>query len=227
MNHRKPRTPRTTRKAAGLGIVATAGLALAAGTTTADASPGSSRISHAIAIAVDMAHSHADRIHVTQFDQSFNIHEYGPSVAVTANNRATAESVGCSAEDPCRSIALSYQIVTTAGKDARLVNATNISRAANEHCPSCQTLSAAYQFVVAMPRGIRLSRQAHSELNSISHQVNALRVSHLPVPEITQRADQLAREVKTVLDREAARTPRAGDREAGFRPTVTMHRHVR
>ncbi|MFD8389166.1 hypothetical protein ACFV2N_08140 [Streptomyces sp. NPDC059680] len=230
MHHRKPRTPRATKAAVRLGVAVTAGLAMTAVTTAARATPGRSGISHDVAIAVDAALSHADRTHVNQFDQSFVIHEYGPSVAVTANNRATAVSAGCSLDAPCRSVALSYQIVTTAGRNARLINATNISRSVNEHCPACRTVSAAYQFVVATPRQFSLSRQARSELSSINRQVDALRASRLPIDQITRQADEFARQVKAVLDREAARAPRTSggnDPLADFMPTVTMHRYVR
>ncbi|WP_445526716.1 hypothetical protein [Streptomyces cyslabdanicus] len=228
MNHRKPRTKKSSKAAIGFGIAATAGLAMTASTTPAGATPGTSRFP-AVAIAVDMARSHADRAHVNQFDESFKIHEYGPSVAVAANNRATAQSVGCSLDAPCRSIALSYQIVTTAGRNARLVNASNISSAVNEHCPACETFSGAYQFIVATPRGFGLSREARAELASINRQVDALKASRLPISRITQQADEFAQRVKAVLDREAARAPRGngGDPLADFAPTVTMHRHVR
>ncbi|WP_330343196.1 hypothetical protein [Streptomyces sp. NBC_00557] len=230
MQHRKPHTSKAAKTAVRLGAALTAGLAMTAVTTAARATPGRAGVFHDVATAVDAALSHADRTHVNQFDQSFAIHEYGPSVAVTANNRATAVSAGCSPADPCRSVALSYQILTTAGRSARLINATNLSRSVNEHCPACQTLAAAYQFVVATPRQFSLSRQAREQLNGISRQVAALKTSRLPIEQITQRADELARQVKAVLDREAARAPRTSggsDPLADFTPTVTMHRHVR
>jgi hypothetical protein len=227
MNHRKPRDRHVTKTAVGLSIAATASVALTSGVNPAGASP--SRLSHDVAIAVDMAHSHANRINVNQFDESFKIHAYGPSVAVSAYNRAVAESAGCSLDNPCRSIALSYQIVTTAGRNARLINATNISRAVNEHCPACQTYSAAYQFIVATPRAFTLSSTALSELGVINRQVDALKASRLSISQITQQADDLARRIKTILAREAARAPRSNgsDPLADFAPTVTMYRHVR
>lgn len=227
MNHRKPRDRRSSRTAIGLSFVATAAATAAvAGTTSAGASP---TVSGGVAVAVDQAHSRADRTHVDSFRESFQVHEYGPSVAVTAYNRAVAESVACTLDDPCRSIALSYQIVTTAGRNARLINATNVSKAVNQHCPACETFSAAYQFVVATPRAFTLSRQARSELASLDRQVDALRASSLPIATLTARADDLAHRVKAVLDREAARAPRGntGDPLTNFAPTVTLHRHVR
>ncbi|MFF3637193.1 hypothetical protein [Streptomyces sp. NPDC002250] len=230
MHHRKPRTPKSSTTAVRLGAVVTAGLAITAATTTARATPNRTGFAHQVAIAVDTALSHADRTHVNQSDSSFAIHEYGPTIAVTANNRATAVSAGCSLNNPCRSVALSYQIVTTAGRNARLINATDISRSVNEHCPACETVSAAYQFVVATPRQFSLSRQARSELNGINRQVDALRASRLPIDQITHHADELARQVKAILDREAARAPRTSgttDPLANFAPTVTMHRHIR
>ncbi|WP_460066644.1 hypothetical protein [Streptomyces sp. YKOK-I1] len=226
MQHRKPRTSFVTKRTIGLGVVATAGLAMTATVASATTGPG---FSHGAAVAVDMAHSRADRMHVNQFDESFEIHEYGPSVAVTANNRATAESVGCSLDAPCRSVALSFQIVTTSGRNARLINASNLSRAANGHCPSCQTFAGAYQFVVATPRAFSLGQGARAELSRIDRQVGLLRGSGLTISQIKRRADELAAQVKTILDREAQRAPRGTEDSplADFEPTVTMHRHVR
>lgn len=226
MNHRKPRTSTVAKTAVSISMAAGAGIAMT--TSTASAATGFG-ISHDVATAVDLAHSRADRTHVSQFDESFRVHEFGPSVAVTANNRATAESVGCSPHAPCRSIALSFQIVTTSGRNARLVNTTNISRAINEHCTGCETFAGSYQFVVATPRAFTLSGQARSELTRLGRRAAALQSSSLPVTRIRQYADDIAHEVKAVLDREAARAPRGGgsDPLADFDPTVTMHRHVR
>ncbi|MFK4149679.1 hypothetical protein [Streptomyces sp. NPDC004065] len=228
MHHRKPRTRTATKAALGLGIAATTTAVMTAATTPTQAAGRFPRV----AIAVDSARSHADRTHVRQFDENFAIHEYGPTVAVTANNRATAVSAGCSPDNPCRSIALSYQIVTTAGANARLINATNLSRSVNEHCPACQTYSAAYQFIVATPRRFTLSAQARGQLAHINRQVDALRTSQWSIARISQHADELARQVKSILDHEAARAPRAprtpgNDQLADFAPTVTMHRYVR
>ncbi|MET8788445.1 hypothetical protein ACFVHS_47025 [Streptomyces sp. NPDC057746] len=231
MNHRKPSPRRRSRSAVGLGlgVAASATLSLVAATGTAAAGPVAGRSSGGAAIAVDLAQSRADRTRVNQFDESFRIHEYGPSVAVTAYNRAVAQSVGCSVHAPCRSIALSFQIVTTAGSNARLINATNLSQAVNEHCSGCQTFSAAYQFVVATPRAFTLGSAARRELAAIEDQVEALKASRVPVGEVTRQADALARRVKAVLDGEMARAPRAtgADPLADFAPHVTMHRHVR
>src|SRR5690349_13211822 len=105
MTHRKPRSSTAAKTAVRLGMIATAGMALAATTTVASASSGGSHL-FSSSTAVDMANTHADRIHVNQFDESFKIHQFGPLVAVTANNRAMAESAGCSVSDPCRSDAL-------------------------------------------------------------------------------------------------------------------------
>ncbi|MEU1465776.1 hypothetical protein ABZ467_35025 [Streptomyces sp. NPDC005727] len=229
MHHRKPRTPTTTKTAIRLGAAVTAGLAITTITTTARATPTRTGTFPHAAIAVDTAYSHADRTHMNQFQKTFAIHAYGPTTAVTANNRATAISAGCSTDNPCRSIALSYQIVTTAGPNARLINATNLSQAVNNHCPTCQTLSAAYQFIITTPRQLTLSRQARTELADINRQIDTLKTSRLPIDQITHHADNLAHQIKTILDREAAQAPRTSNTtnpHTHFTPTVTMHRHI-
>ncbi|MFJ8198405.1 hypothetical protein [Streptomyces sp. NPDC096152] len=226
MKHRKPSTSTVARAAVSIGVAAGAGLSMT--TSMASAATGPGFPGGGAAIAVDLAHSRANRAHVSDFDETFRVHEYGPSVAVTANNRATAESVGCSPLAPCRSVALSFQIVTTSGRNARLIHATNLGRAANEHCPSCQTFAGAYQFVVATPRAFTLSASARSELAGLARRAAELRSSTLPVYRVRERADAISREIKAVLDREAARAPRAdgSDPGADFDPFVTMRRHV-
>ncbi|MFF2205108.1 hypothetical protein [Streptomyces sp. NPDC058145] len=229
MHHRKPSTPKTTTTAIRLSAAITAGLAMTTITTTARATPTRPNNTPHIAIAVDTAYSHADRTHMNQTDTTFTIHEYGPTTAVTANNRATAISAGCTPNNPCRSIALSYQIVTTAGHNAHLINATNLSRSLNNHCPTCQTLSAAYQFIIATPRQLTLSHQTRTQLSTINHQINTLKTSPLPIDQITHHADELAHQIKTILDHETTHAPHTSntnDPQTNFTPTVTMHRHI-
>ncbi|MDX3236425.1 hypothetical protein PV392_12170 [Streptomyces sp. ME03-5709C] len=227
MTHRKPRTSTVGRKAVRLGMLTTAGLVALATAAPAGAASGS-RIPRSAGAAVDEAHTLANRAHPVQYDEEFSIHRFGPLVAAAAHNRAVAASVGCSLSRPCRSIALSYQIVTTSGVDLRRINATNISRAVNEHCAGCQTFAGAYQFIVSTPRPLTLSARDRNRLADIRRRVAELRRCGDPVAEIERRADALAAEVRDVLDRAAAAVP-AGP-GAGplreFRPTVTMHRHV-
>jgi hypothetical protein len=169
------------------------------------------------AAAVDWAHTLANSAQPVQYDEAFGIHELGPAIGVGAHNRAVAVSVGCSPARPCRSIALSFQIVTMAGPEPRL-NASNTSHAENRHCPGCQTYAAAYQFVVVTPRPV-LDGRIRERLADVHRQLIALERSNSPIPVIASRAESLAAEVKSVLGDAAAA-------QRGARPTVTLHRDV-
>jgi hypothetical protein len=214
------------RTAGRLGVLSAACLTALAVAAPADAVPFSSHPGRGVAAFADHAATHASRVHPDQYDDSFTVHELGSVFSVGANNRATAVSAGCSTQHPCRSIALSFQIVTMAGDDVRL-NATNLGRAVNEQCPGCQTLAGAYQFIVSTPQPFRLSQGARNQLLGIHRRLDALRTSNDPISVVKQRADDLAAQVKAVLDREASSAPKSGELNplAKSGPSVTMHRH--
>lgn len=141
MTHRKPRTSQVGRKAAQLGMLAiacTAGIATTA--SPAGATSSARTVTRDVGIAMDEAHAKATPRNRFDYDEEFAIRELGTRIGVGARNKAVARSVGCSLDNPCRSVALSFQIVTTNGTLTRL-NATNTSRAVNDHCEGCQTFA--------------------------------------------------------------------------------------
>ncbi|MFE3109082.1 hypothetical protein ACFXKJ_19495 [Kitasatospora indigofera] len=227
MKHRNSHRSSIIGRTAGrLGVLSGACLAALAVAAPADAVPFSSHPGRGVAAFADRATTHANRVHPDQYEDSFTVHELGTVFSVAANNRATAVSTGCSSQHPCRSIALSFQIVTMAGDDVRL-NATNLGRAVNEQCPGCQTLAGAYQFIVSTAQPFALSPAAKSQLAAVHRRLDALDTSNDPVPVVKQRADDLAAQVKAILDREASSAPRGGapGLAAKSGPSVTMHRH--
>jgi hypothetical protein len=205
-------------------MLTTAGLTALATAGTAEALGG---IPRDVGVVVDQARTTATRLHPDQDQESFTVHQLGALISATADNRAVASSVSCSPDDPCRSIALSFQIVTTAGADIRL-HATNTGKATNVHCPSCQTFAGAYQFIVSTPRPFTLDAATRSDLASLRRQVQILGDSDHSVAEVKQRADALATEVMNLLRQAAASAPhgQAVDPLEDFQPTVTMHRRV-
>ncbi|MEV4561222.1 hypothetical protein AB0K51_30105 [Kitasatospora sp. NPDC049285] len=227
MKHRTPQRSSIIGRTAGrLGVLSGACLAVLAVAAPAGAVPFSDHPGRGVAAFADRATTHASRVHPDQYEDSFTVHQLGTVFSVGANNRATAVSAGCSTPHPCRSIALSFQIVTMAGDDVRL-NATNLGRAVNEQCPSCQTLAGAYQFIVSTAQPFRLSPGASGQLAAIHRRLDALGASHDPIPVVKQRADDLAAQVKAILDHEALTAPRAAGMSplAKSGPSVTMHRH--
>ncbi|MFI1092036.1 hypothetical protein [Streptomyces sp. NPDC020917] len=227
MTHRKPRklsSVRAGRSAVRWGMLTTAGLTTLATAGTAHASGG---IPHDVGVAVDQARTIATRVHPVSYQESFTVHQFGALVSATANNRAVATSIACRADDPCRSIALSFQIVTTAGTNIRL-HASNLGKATNVHCPECETFAGAYQFVVSTPGVLTLDSGTRHQLDLLSSQAYGLGHSNRSVADIKQRADALAAQVVSVLRGAVASAPRtqAVDPLKQFQPTVTMHRYV-
>lgn len=216
-SHRKPRTTPgpLTRRAVRIGLFA-AGVA---GAATAVPAQAATAMPHA-AFASDHVFSHADRGHHTQIRDSFTVRQFGKVNAAAVRNQANAVSAGCSADDHCRSVALSFQIVTVAGEHTRL-NAVNLSDAANKECTGCQTLAGAYQFVVATPNPLLLDATARGELADIHHRLDALSRSTLPADELRTKTDGLAAEVTAVLHDAVANAPK-GDPHSD----VTLHRHL-
>ncbi|MER6064618.1 hypothetical protein [Streptomyces sp. NPDC001792] len=216
-SHRKARSSNhpLARRALGFGLFA-AGIAGAATAVPAQATTGASHM----AFASDHVFSHADRGHHTRAEDSFTIRQFGTVNAAAARNQANAVSAGCSADDHCRSVALSFQIVTFAGERTHL-NAVNLSDAANKECTGCQTLAGAYQFVVSTPAPLTLDAGTRQRLADIHRRLDALTRCALPAAELKTRVDGLAGEVSAVLRDAVAHAPKAA-----AQPTVTLHRHL-
>ncbi|MDT0464150.1 MULTISPECIES: hypothetical protein [Streptomyces] len=215
--HRKPRTHSAfTQRAVRVGLFA----AGAAGIATAVPAQAATGTPQHTAVVTDQTFSRADFHHHTQARDSFTVRQFGTVNAATVRNQANAVGVGCSVDDHCRSVALSFQIVTMAGEHTHL-NALNRGDAVNNHCDGCQTLAGAYQFVVSTPRPLNLDQATRQRLDDIHRRLDALTRSTLPATELKQRADALAAEVNTVLNDAVAKAPKGAER-----PTVTLHRHL-
>ncbi|MCD0482934.1 hypothetical protein LO771_11115 [Streptacidiphilus sp. ASG 303] len=232
-NHRKPRQQRA-QQVLRLGLLATAGLAAVAtaapaqAATTAAPQGGSGLTMPEVHVHADTALSNANRLHTRDFRTSFAIHEYGDTVGAGIANRAYASSVGCNGSDHCRSVALSFQIVTMGGSHTHL-NASNVSKAVNNHCTGCETMAGAYQFIVDTPQAMHLTSSDRAKLTAIQHELASLRGTTDSPAVLKQKADALAGRVVAVLRSAAARTPsRPAPTRAGFfasptSPRITVH----
>ncbi|PHQ50909.1 hypothetical protein BLA24_18560 [Streptomyces cinnamoneus] len=194
---------------------------LAAGIATA-ATGGPAQAAEGIAVTHDDVRTVANPHHHVAYDDSFAVHQLGSVTAARVGNQAIATSAGCTADDACRSVALSFQVVTLAGDHVRL-NAINNGRARNEHCTGCQTLAGAYQFVVSTPKPTRLTPTAQRRLADIHRRLDALGSSRLPAADLKRRADALAAEVTALLAQPSSMTAGTAPHT---RPSVTVHRHL-
>ena len=230
-NHRRDRRLPVARRAFRLGILATAALGTvgtAAGIAQAVSfGDGYSSDSSGVAVANNEAFALSNAGDQTSFKDSFTIHQYGQVNAAYARNVATAQSVACSPDAPCRSVSLSFQIITMAGTDIH-IDAVNLSNANNVHCAGCQTVAGAYQFVVDTPGAFKLSTSAEKQLAAIHQQLNALRGSNLSVADVRAKADALAVQVASILKNAAATAPQGPVLHpmtaSSMRPAVTVYR---
>lgn len=178
-----------------------------------------------VGVADEHAHALANPGNPDVFRVAFGIHQYGEVLAASARNQAQAESVSCREDDPCRSIALSFQIVTMAGEHIHL-NALNLSSSENVHCDGCEALAGAYQFVVSTPIAFALSPHTQVQLQHIENELDALGSSHASIAQIKADADALAAQVAAILHAAAA-AALAGHAPLAAQstdPLVTMHR---
>jgi hypothetical protein len=228
----RPAAPRPWRLAR-IGALATAAVGVLGATAGAAQAVGLSDGFSADAGGIAIANNEAFALSTTHdpmtFEDSFTIHQYGQVEAASVRNEATAESVACAPDSPCRAVSLSFQIITMAGTDIHL-NAVNLGNATNVHCEGCQTVAGAYQFVVDTPTAFKLSPEAEVQLAAIHHKLNALSNSDLSTAEVQSKADALAVQVAAILKTAAATAPHAPvaqpqSRTApGHGPAVTVYR---
>ncbi|MET7681941.1 hypothetical protein [Streptomyces sp. NPDC005423] len=220
-NHRKPRPAKSVlgQRAVRIGLFA-AGIAGVAATVPAQAASAATGGGRHAAFAADDVFSHANRKHHTQARDSFSVRQFGAADAVGVRNQADAVSAGCSADDACRSVALSFQIVTFAGEHTHL-NAVNLSDATNKSCTGCQTLAGAYQFIVSTPKPVNLDRDVQRQLGDVHRKLDELTRSGLPAADLKRQADGLAAEVTGILRDAVAHAPKGTEQ-----PEVTLHRHL-
>ena len=226
LNQHRRATPRTgpARRALRLGMLATAGLSVVATAASAQAAT-TSHVAHGVAVADNTVSTLANPGHPDQFQDAFTVQQYGALYAAAADNQAQAQSAACTAARPCRSVALSFQIITMAGEHIHL-DARNVSHAANHDCAGCQTLAGAWQFIVSTPEPFTLGATAQRQLADIHRSLDALGRSTAPVATVQQQADALAAQVQSVLQAAAATAPKGPgvNALAAAAPTVTLHR---
>lgn len=171
-------------------------------------------------------HALANPGHPYVFQDTFEVHQLGAVLAGGARNQAEAESIQCSAARPCRSVSLSFQVVTMVGAPAHL-NAVNLSSSENVRCPGCQSLAVAYQFVVSTESAFALSPATLQELGNLHNQLNALRASNAPATQLKADVDALAGQVTSILKAAVAAAPKGAHAgTSSTAPQVMVHRMV-
>jgi hypothetical protein len=190
---------RISRRAAvfALAVVATVGLAA----TPVDAGGGDN-----VVLALNSAdESHLPRSGVAVTRASGDV--------VDNENLAYAKS-SCHG---CRTGAVAVQAVLIMS-DASVITPKNAAVAVNEGCSSCETMAAAYQYVLTTGEPVHLTAAGEQEVATLRRQIADVAASGLPFLELEAKLDQLFERFKGVIDDEVVR--------AGGTPAGTVDRLV-
>jgi hypothetical protein len=98
----------------------------------------------------------------------------------------------------CSSIAVAIQ-VDLVWPVPTVLAAQNVAVAVTSGCDTCDALAAAFQFVVASPQRMTLTREGRREMAQIERQLVALQKAGLPAATVAASVDALAAQVGHVL----------------------------
>jgi len=133
---------------------------------------------------------------------------------VGSTNLAAATSQACTG---CGTVAIALQAVFVTGEPGSVAPA-NAAVATNAGCTSCSSYAFAYQYVVETHGPVYLSPDGRVELGVLRQELDDAAASGLPDDELTARLDELAGELKAIVDEELVR--------AGESPNGTATTHV-
>jgi putative peptide zinc metalloprotease protein len=137
------------------------------------------------------------------------------------------EAVAYASCDGCKTVAIAIQIVLVMSQPD-VITPTNVAVAINEVCVACETLAAAYQFVIG-GEPVRLTSDGMKKLLDIKRRIAELEDSDLPIAEIKEQLDGLVAEIEQVLATEVVPVKKDNDDEeekdedglAGEAPTTS------
>jgi hypothetical protein len=91
--------------------------------------------------------------------------------------------------------------------------------AVNESCTSCETIAAAYQYVVTIGGPVHLSATGQQRVAELRRKIGAVAASGLAYPELDGALDQLVGRLRAVIDEEVV--------SAGGTPRGALEKRVR
>lgn len=172
-----------------LGVVVPAGAAFADSSGSAPAATGD-----AAPVVVGNSAVSVDTVDNTSvFHLAFTI-ERSSGASVSVSNVALAVTACTN----CRAVAIAIQVDLVWPVPAML-SAQNLSVAVTSGCATCDALAAAFQYVIASPGPMRLTRLGHREVERIERQLRLLQSSGLAPADLLARVDTLAAQLGNVL----------------------------
>jgi putative peptide zinc metalloprotease protein len=155
----------------------------------------------------------------TVFRFAFNVTQ---ALGDTVNS--TNAAVAYASCTDCRTVAISFQIVFVIG-DPSTFTPTNEAISINYQCNLCDTMAAAYQFVVQASGPVHFTADGRRELEAVMRAIRSLDVNALTDAELRAKLDTYAAEINTILSTQLVAGPplpdSAGGDTAGSTTTTT------
>jgi hypothetical protein len=113
------------------------------------------------------------------------------------SNLARANAHDCTT--PCQAIAAAFQIVLVPA-NATTQAPQNVALATNVNCDQCGSFAYAYQYVVDVPSGVKLSGHANQQIKQLRQQADQDVHAGLDYPTLDARLHDLATQLRATVD---------------------------
>jgi hypothetical protein len=128
-------------------------------------------------------------------------------------NLARANAHDCTS--PCQAIAAAFQIVLVpAGATTQAPQ--NVALATNVNCDGCGSFAYAYQYVVDVPSGVKLSGHANQQLKQLRQQADQDVHAGLDSPTLDTRLHDLATQFRAAVDGDLTQQHKQEDHKQSF-----------
>jgi hypothetical protein len=128
-------------------------------------------------------------------------------------NLARANAHDCAS--PCQAIAAAFQIVLVpAGATTQAPQ--NVALATNVNCDHCGSFAYAYQYVVDVPRGVKLSGHANQQIKQLRQQADQDVHAGLDYPTLDAHLHDLATQFRATVDADLTQQHQHEDHKQSF-----------
>jgi hypothetical protein len=136
-----------------------------------------------------------------------------PAEHASPTNYARANAHDCTS--PCQAIAAAFQIVLVPS-GATTQAPQNVAFATNVNCSRCGSFAYAYQYVVDVADGVRLSGHANQQIKQLRQQADQYVHAGLDYPTLDARLHTLAGQFRAVVDNDLIAQHQGEDHKQSF-----------
>jgi hypothetical protein len=136
-----------------------------------------------------------------------------PADHASPTNYARANAHDCTS--PCQAIAAAFQIVLVP-TGATIQAPQNVAFATNVNCSHCGSFAYAYQYVVNVADGVKLSGHANQQIRQLRQQADQFVHAGLDYPTLDARLHTLAGQFRAVVDNDLVQQHQGEDHKQSF-----------